>query len=174
MLVPSGSRAVIHCCNSATVTSLNVVLGKSPGETPRKIHHEACTLEAQQRQCNMCFDRKYGKGKWKGHPRSIGDVPARVCKAWPKQLRTIIEGTNSTGAVLATAQDICPKTSSSRCRGGCVQTCVFAILGATPPQWTVCSARCAALMCYRRCPQILGDRAPKQRAELPTKSEALR
>ena len=51
----------------------------------------------------MCFDRKYGKGRWMVRNWFVRDVSARVSKMWPKQLQTIMEDTKSNGATLAAA-----------------------------------------------------------------------
>ena len=82
---------------------LNVLLGKSPGEALAKFGHQAYSLEAQKLDCHRCFDRKYGRKKWKVLTYFIRDVSARRSKAWPKILQDILQDTLANHAVLATS-----------------------------------------------------------------------
>ena len=82
---------------------LNVVLGKSPGQTLRKFGHRAYTLESQKQLCISTFNYKYGVGRWTVDQWFIRDVSARVSKAWPVQLKKIIEDTQEIHGTLASA-----------------------------------------------------------------------
>ena len=86
-----------------STAKLNVILGKSPGETLRKFGHNAYGLEAQRDACKRVFDRKYGKGKWRVAQWHIRDVSARRSRHWPKTLKKIIDTTFAQGATLATS-----------------------------------------------------------------------
>ena len=57
-------------------------------------------LEAQRKDCHPCFDKKFRKGKWRINKYYIRDVSARRSKAWPQQLKQIIQETKQTGAIL--------------------------------------------------------------------------
>jgi len=86
-----------------STAKLNVILGKSPGETLRKFGHNAYGLEAQRDACKRVFDRKYGKGKWRVAQWHIRDVSARRSRHWPKILNKIIDITFAQGATHATS-----------------------------------------------------------------------
>ena len=85
---------------------MNVILGKSPGETLRRVGHDAYGLEAQKNMCIKCFDRKFGKKKWNVKKWHVRDVSARLCKSWPHQLQAILEDTKKMGGTLA-ASHVC-------------------------------------------------------------------
>ena len=84
---------------------LNVVLGKSPGQTLRKFGHRAYTLESQKKLCISTFDYKYGAGRWTVNQWFTRDVSARVSKSWPVQLKDIIIDTQKVQGVLAAASE---------------------------------------------------------------------
>lgn len=82
---------------------LHVILGKSPGQTLRKVGGKAYSLQAQKEDCNRCFQRRFGKKKWKVQCWYVRDISARRNPRWPHRLAEIIKATQSDGGILATS-----------------------------------------------------------------------
>jgi hypothetical protein len=84
-------------------TPVTVVIGKSPGETLRKMGSAAYSLEAQRRDCFKKLNDNFGKNKWVLKHCFERNVSARVGETWGKQLARIINISQADGCTLATA-----------------------------------------------------------------------